>query len=204
MPLSMFLGAVEEQLISQLIGDFDKKLHYQLVLGDGIVGSKFYDAKGKAADEVIRQNFMFGGKVKLSPFSGWEEQKVTETYFGNGKHFTIGLGHFMTNGIEFEANSGSNTGEVDHALTNIELSAHYNSWALQAEYFLFDDMIEDFTAGTLNIGKGSGYYVQVEYTFVNLHYIAPVVRYESWDKFEDVDGYLLKSKILGLLLYERQ
>lgn len=185
----------------QLIGDFDKKIHYQVAIGDGIVGAKFKDAKGKASDEVVRQNFMVGGKIKFSPFSGWEEQKVTETYFGNGKHFTIGLGHFMTNGVEFKANGGSTIHEVDHALTNVELSAHYNSWAFQAEYFMFDDMVEDFTAGTLNVGKGSGYYAQAEYTFVNFHYIAPVIRYESWDKFEDADGYLLESKILGLSYY---
>lgn len=181
----------------QLIGDFDKKIHYQAVFGDGIVSSKFKDAKGTKASSIERQNFMIGGKIKFSPFAGWEEKKVKETYFGVGKHFTVGIGHFMTNGIEF--NNGG--GEVDHALTNVELSAHYHNWAFQAEYFKFDDMIEDFGAGSLNIGESSGYYMQAEYVFSNFHHIAPVIRYESWDKFEDIDGYVQNSTLVGLSYY---
>lgn len=177
----------------------NKKLSASVALGDGVQSSRMKDAKDKSADAIERQNFMIGGKVKYSPFEGWEEGALTENYFGQGKHFTVGLGKFMTNGIEFK--KSSNVNETDHDLTNMELSMHYYNLAIQAEYFLFDGMVEDFTAANINKGESSGYYVQGEYVFADHGFFAPMFRYESWDKFNDASDYQMTSKVLGLNYY---
>jgi len=87
---------------------------------------------------------------------------------------------------------------------NAELSAHYKGAFIQAEYFEFDGVVEDFSNVTaINIGTSKGYYVTGEYVFTDLNYIAPFFRYESWDKFEGEVGYELKSRLYGINWYLR-
>ena len=67
----------------QLLGNHNK-FSYHVVLGDGIHKSKFYDAKGQRSE--IDRRAMYGGKIRVNPFSNWKMKK-TETYFAEGKHF---------------------------------------------------------------------------------------------------------------------
>lgn len=186
---------------AQMYGDWEKKVHYQVAAGDGVYSKSLKDALGATSAGVKSQDFFYGGKVKLSPFDGWEEQLVTETYFGHGKHFTVGAAYWKTGAIVTnEIASG-----IDHELINLELSAHYEGASFSAEYFDFDGVVKDWKKGNAvgNIGKSTGWYALGEYVFTDLGYIAPFYRYESWDKFKDADGYDLKSKIAGVNWYLR-
>jgi hypothetical protein len=186
---------------AQMFGDWDKKVHYSVGFGDGVHSKTLKDAAGTTSAGVKSQDFFYGGKVKLSPFDGWEEKKVTETYFGHGQHFTVGAAYWKTGAIVTnEIASG-----IDHELINLELSAHYGGASFSAEYFDFDGVVKKWANGNAagNIGKSNGWYALGEYVFTDLGYIAPFVRYESWDKFKDADGYDFKSEIYGINWYLR-
>lgn len=176
---------------------FDK-LHYHLVLGDGVQNDKFVDAQGTAADSITKQNFMYGGKLKYSPFTGWEDKKVKETYYGKGKHFSLGLGAFTLDGVQYR--SSSTDFRVDRSLYNAEVSFHYFGFNFIGEYFIFDGQIKDLATNT-DQGRGEGGYVTLEYTLTQLHHLAPFMRLESWNKFEDEKGFGLNSQVFGLNYY---
>jgi hypothetical protein len=198
---------------AQMFGDWEKKFHYSLGFGDGIYSGAMKDAKGKTLSAAVAsggndgsiksQDFFYGGKIKLSPFDGWEEKKVTETYFGQGQHFTVGAAYWKTGNIVIDGTA--DIAPLDHELINLELSAHYGGASLSAEYFDFDGVVKKWADGNAagNIGKSTGWYAQGEYVFTDLGYIAPFFRYESWDKFKDADGYDFKSKIAGINWYLR-
>jgi Phosphate-selective porin O and P len=189
----------------QMYGDWNKKIHYQIAAGAAANPSKVKDATGASgsAIELTDQSFFFGGKVKLSPFDGWEEKIVTETYMGQGKHFTVGASYWAIPTMEGKVTGTNAPLNVNRSLVNAEISGHYKGFMAQAEYFKFDDVIEDNAAATLNLGTSSGWYATSEYVFTDFHYIAPFVRYESWDKFEGKDGYDSTSMIAGLNWYLR-
>ncbi len=191
---------------AQMYGDWEKKIHYSFGFGDGVNSGAFKDAKGTALSSsssgtVESQDFFYGGKIKLSPFDGWEEKKVTETYFGQGKHFTLGAAYWKTGNIV--AKQGSNRTIVDHELINLEASAHYEGASVTAEYFDFDGVVENWGAATKNIGTSKGWYAQGEYVFTDLGFVAPFYRYESWDRFKEAEGYGMTSKIAGVNWYLR-
>lgn len=205
---------------AQVYGDWDKKVQYQIAMGDGVYSGAFKDAKGNTLNgsktvlsvstavppvstlgsgAVNSQDFFYGGKIKLSPFDGWEETKLTETYMGQGQHFTVGAAYWKTGNIVTNTNLPS----IDHELINLEASAHYKGASISAEYFDFDGVVQDWTKATKTVGTSTGWYAQGEYVFTDLGYIAPFFRYESWDKFKEADGYDLTSKIGGLNWYLR-
>ncbi len=185
----------------QILGNFNDRLLFQLVAGEGPSGEDFSDATGDqvGSGNIYRSDFMMGGKVKLSPFKGWEDKSPSETYFGMGQHFTIGYGMFHVPHIQFEGGSGIE-GETTRTLRNIEASVHYRNISLQAEYFQFDGVVEDFSVMTRR-GSSDGYYIQGEYVIPAWSYVAPFARYESWDRFKQADEYNLTSVVGGVNWY---
>ena len=187
----------------QAYGNWNKKVHYQVATGDGVYSGKMKDAKGdtlsKATDykDVTQKSFFYGGKVVLSPFSGWEETKRTETYFAKGKHFEIGAAYWASDNINY--NDGVVSQKIDHTLTNLEMSAHYKGLFVQAEYFEFDGVVKQW--GSAETGKSNGWYATSEYVIEDLNFLAPFVRYESWDKFEGADGYDYTAATAGVNWY---
>jgi len=192
---------------AKMYGDWKKKIHYEVAFGDGVYSGKTVDASGakltaQANESLNQKSFFYGGKVVLSPFSGWEETKRTETYFAQGKHFEIGAAYWMSPNIAYTANTVSQT--IDHELINLEMSAHYKGAFVQAEYFQFDGVVKDWASS--ETGKSNGWYATGEYVIEQLGYIAPFVRYEKWDKYEDAapgEDYELESKIAGINWYLR-
>lgn len=185
---------------AQVYGDWNKKLHYQFAFGDATDEGKLADGKGKKTSEITEQSFFYGGKIVLSPFDGWEETSRTETYFGQGKHFSIGASYWTV--PEIKATGANDSIVLKNELVNIEASAHYKNFFVQAEYFKFDDVVKDWKAATLESGESTGYYVTSEYVMPELAYIAPFVRYESWDKFENGAGdYDFTSTMAGINWY---
>ena len=186
---------------AQIYGDWNKKIYYQVALGDGVHSGKMVDASGaKFGGDVESQDFFYGAKIKLSPFDGWEETKLTETYFGEGKHFTIGAAYWKTGNIKTDAAAGT----IDHELINLEISAHYKGLSMSAEYFDFDGVVKDWAS--TEVGKSNGWYALAEYVFTDYAYAAPFVRYESWDKYKDADAgedYDFTSTIAGINWYLR-
>lgn len=180
----------------QAYGNWDKKVHYQVAAGDGVYSGKLVDASGSKIDTGITQgSFFYGGKVVLSPFDGWEETKRTETYFAQGKHFEIGAGYWGSDNIY----TNKAAGKIDHILINLEISAHYKGLFVQAEYFDFDGVVKDWI--TAETGKSTGWYATSEYVIESLNYLAPFVRYESWNKFEGAADYDYTAATAGVNWY---
>jgi len=189
----------------QAYGDWNKKIHYQIAAGSASNPSKVKDAQGNSGSNVdlSDQSFFYGGKVKLSPFDGWEELKNTETYMGVGKHFTVGAAYWGIPTMKGE-NASSVGFDLHRSLINAEISGHYKGFMAQAEYFKFNDVVQDIDDNTaITTGTSSGWYATSEYVFTDFHYIAPFVRYESWNRFEDADGYDSTSAIAGVNWYLR-
>ena len=189
---------------AKMYGDWKKKLHYEVAFGDGVYSGSTVDAAGKkfSGSSFSQQNFFYGGKIVLSPFDGWEETKRTESYFAQGKHFEIGAAYWMSPDIAY--NTGTVSQTIDHELINLEMSAHYKGAFVQAEYFKFDGVVKSWA--TAETGKSNGWYATGEYVFEELSYLAPFVRYEKWDKYEDAaagEDYKLESKIAGVNWYLR-
>lgn len=190
----------------QAYGDWEKKVHYQVAVGDATYEGKLDDAHGDSVTdgdgEISKQTFFYGGKIRFSPFDGWEETKRTETYMGEGKHFSVGAGYWAVNSIQVENNAGGKE-DLKNELINLEVSGHYGGFFAQAEYFKFKDVVEDLSAATLNTGESSGWYATSEYVFSDFYYIAPFIRYEDWDRFDDKAGYDYEAKIAGVNWYLR-
>ena len=187
----------------QAYGDWEKKIHYQIATGDGVYSGKMKDAAGaklskQTKDDVTQNSFFYGGKIVLSPFDGWEETKRTETYFAQGKHFEIGAAYWASDHINYDDGTAVPQ-KIDHTLTNLEMSAHYKGLFVQAEYFQFDGVVKAWRS--TEIGKSSGWYITSEYVIEELNYLAPFVRYESWDKFKGADGYDYTATTAGVNWY---
>ncbi len=191
---------------AQVYGDWKKKIHYQIAAGDSSSPDKIIDASGGKASTVTltEQSYFVGGKVRVSPFDGWEETKRTETYFGKGKHFSVGASYWIIPKLKGSTSAGGSF-DLSRELQNYEISAHYNGLFLQAEYFDFAGVVEDWKATTdVTTGSSTGYYVTGEYVFVDLGYIAPFARYESWERFDsETKDYQVKSAIAGINWYLR-
>ncbi len=198
----------------QMYGNWKKKVHYQIAAGSASSPDKIIDALGaKAAGagaDIEAQSFFYGGKIRLSPFDGWEERKRTETYFGVGKHFSIGAAYWIVPTLRGTVNydNGGTPAKADfdlrRELINFEMSAHYHGAFIQAEYFEFKDMVRDWTVnGDVETGTSTGYYVSGEYVFSDFYYLAPFARYESWDRFDGKSGYTLTSSAVGVNWYLR-
>ena len=185
----------------QAYGDLNKKIHYQIAIGDGIYSGKLKDSSGStfSGSSFEQKSFFYGGKVSISPFDGWEETKKTETYFGKGKHLSIGASYWVSPNLSYNDNTISQT--IDHTLINLEASLHYEGFFIQTEYFLFGGVVKDW--GVSEVGSSKGWYVTSEYVFKEFNFIAPFVRYESWNKFNDTDGYDFSSKLAGINWYLR-
>ncbi|MFP5386686.1 MAG: hypothetical protein ACLGHN_11445, partial [Bacteriovoracia bacterium] len=185
----------------QLIGNFLEKVAYQVAIGDGVQSDRFHDARGEDIQTIERQNFMIGGKLRFFPFPGWADLKPTETYFGKGKHFSIGAGFFNTSNIFIENANGVND-TVSRNLSNVEISGHYEEWFFSGEYFIFDGVIENHNVTTnYNTGKSEGWYVQGEKVFPHFYWLAPYIRYEKWDRFITSGDYLTTDQLYGLNWY---
>jgi len=198
---AQFISENRRAANAQVYGDWNKKVHYQIAAGDATASDHSVDAAGVKLDGDIEDNkFFYGGKVVLSPFDGWEETERTETYFGEGKHFAVGVGYWKAGDIKYVTNDDTLI-NVDHTLINYELSAHYKKAFIQAEYFDFDGVVKAW--GSNETGDSSGWYVTGEYVIPELYYIAPYFRYEKWDKYEDESGYDFTSKIGGINWYLR-
>ncbi len=194
----------------QMYGDWEKKIHYQIAAGSASSPDKDLDAAGvkgsKASVDLEKQSYFYGGKVVLSPFDGWEETKRTESYFGVGKHFEVGVGYWVVPKLAGTAEVGSNTANFDlnRKLLNVEASMHYGGLFLQGEYFKFYDVIKKWDVqGNVETGQSDGWYVTGEYVFPEFYYIAPYFRYESWDRYSDEEGYDVTSKTAGINWYLR-
>jgi len=187
----------------KMYGDWEKKIHYEVAVGDGVHSGKLTDAKGGSfeGDDFNQKSFFYGGKIVLSPFDGWEETKRTESYFGKGKHFEIGASYWKSPDITY-TDVTDVARNIDHELINLEMSAHYKGAFVQAEWFQFDGVVNDFEVAT-ETGKSSGWYATGEYVIEELGYLAPFVRYESWEKWDGEGDWDLESKIAGVNWYLR-
>jgi len=182
-----------------------------VAVGSASSPKKVLDALGSKTTQadMQSQSFFYGGKLILSPFDGWEEISRTETYFAKGKHFSVGASYWNVPEIKGTIDNGVDSAEFDlnRELINMEISAHYYGAFIQGEYFKFKDAVKAWdlskNGGVIQTGDSSGWYVVSEYVFDDFYYIAPFMRYESWDRFEEEEGYDLKSTQVGFNWYLR-
>jgi hypothetical protein len=186
----------------QMYGDWKKKIHYQVATGDSIDAKAIRDLTGNGDFEITDQSLFYGGKVILSPFTGWEEVKKTETYMGQGKHISLGAAYWTVPKIKGTADTGASF-DLNHELINIEASGHYKGFFVQSEFFKFKDVVEDWGSAVLNVGESDGWYITSEYVMTNFHYIAPFARYETWDRFNGADGTDQEAVLVGANWYLR-
>ena len=185
----------------QLFGSWEGKVRYQVAAGDGVASTTFLDAKGKAAASISKQDPVIGGKIVLSPIPGWEENDRNMTYFGTGHSFSVGAGYFRTNAIHFKPAAAAAEQTVSRGLLNVEAALAWGPLFVQAEYFNFSGVTEDFGAGSPNTGDSDGWYVTGEYVLSSLGYLAPTFRYEKWNRFRQAAGYHVESAVVGLNWY---
>jgi len=187
----------------QLLGNWSNRLTTQLVFGDSVHESSFYDSLGDPSAILNGHSFAYGARVRVSPFAGWNEGALKETQFGRGQHLTLGAGAFFVDNINFSVSplGGQQNTEVDRSLYNFDLSFHWGSFSLMSEYFVFEGMVENFAAGLLRQGNSEGWVTQFEYVLTDFHYLAPYVRLQSWDRFQQNDGYSQDSWLVGLNYY---
>lgn len=57
--------------------------------------------------------------------------------------------------------------------------------------------------GNVETGTSDGWYATAEYVMPEFNYIAPFVRYESWDRWNDEEGYEVTSATAGINWYLR-
>lgn len=186
---------------AKMYGDWNKKVYYEVAVGDGVHSGKLKDASGGSfkGSDFNQESFFYGGKVVLSPFDGWEEKKKTESYFGEGKHFSVGAAYWNSSDLNYD--DGTVAQKIDHELVNLEVSAHYEGAFIQAEYFDFDGVVKDW--GVADVGSSNGWYATGEYVFKDAAYLAPFFRYEKWDKWDGAGDHELTSKIAGVNWYLR-
>ncbi|HIC13219.1 MAG TPA: hypothetical protein EYO75_07610 [Sulfurimonas sp.] len=192
---------------AQVYGNWEHKIQYQLAAGAATSPDKTIsaDADKGTGINLTEQSFFIGGKVKASPFDGWEELQNTETYMGQGKHFTLGAAYWMIPTMK-GANANGNNVDLKRSLINVEASMHYKGFMVQAEYFKFNDMVKEWnTAVTIPIetGTSDGWYATTEYVFTDFYFVAPFARYESWDRFNGSAGYEVTSALVGVNWYLR-
>ena len=185
----------------QLLGNWNKQIQTQLVVGDSVNQNGFKDALGNKGVTLTSQNMAAGARIRVSPFASWKDAGFTETFFGKGKHFTLGAGHFVTQNINFTTTAVPTGVEVDRSLSNFDLSFHYGSFSFLSEFFILDGMIDDFASATTTIGKSDGGFAQAEYVFTNFHYIAPFLRYQTWNRFKDFDNFSENTMLAGINYY---
>lgn len=183
----------------QILGNWSDRIETQIVVGDSVHQSSFVDALKNKAMTVDSQVFAYGARLRVSPFKGWESKKLTETYFGKGKHFSLGAAFFQVPSVEFTTPTGNF--KIDRDLANFELSFHLGPFSLAAEYFVFDGMVANFSDVILDIGKSKGWFVQSEWVFPQWHYISLFGRYQQWDRFEDRLNFGEESKMIGINYY---
>jgi len=184
----------------QLLGNWSNKIKTQIAIGDSVKESGFLDALGNKSDIGLNaQGFAHGVRVRISPFTGLEEKKLKETQFGHGQHLSIGAAAFFVNNINYTFDDGVTnvTNEVDRELYNFDLSFHFGPVSFAGEYFIFNDIVEDYTAVVHRTGKSEGWTAQLDYTLTELHYIAPYVRYQYWDRFTDNADFDQESWAIG-------
>lgn len=197
---AQFVSQARRASNAQLVGDLWGKIYYQVVIGDGVQSERFLDAKSKKISRIDGQKFMMGGRLRFSPINGWEDLKVTETYFGKGQHLSFGAGYFNTSDIQ-TVNATSIEQTVSRNLLNVEATFHYKEWSLFSEFFNFDGVVEDHSVANFNKGSSDGWFVQGEKLFTEFYYLAPFIRYETWDRFRDSGDYLSETQLYGINWY---
>lgn len=83
----------------------------------------------RPGNTVRKADPLYVGRVEFLP-PGWIEEKQSDAYLGEGRHFTFGVNYALQNAIEF---TESSFGE-DRDLLGFDLSGHWNSLTAQFEY----------------------------------------------------------------------
>lgn len=181
---------------AQLLGTFNKRYSYQLVVGDGVYSKKFFDVLDNTPTQIVSQNAMLGAKIRFSPYESAIDSKLKEAYFGQSKAISFGLGVFNTSNIVYDTGAEQKT--ISRSLYNLEATYHNGSFTTLIEAFRFDGEIYDITQSQ-RVGSSEGLVIQGEYVFDS--YYAPFLRYETWNRFVQEDDTTNTGLSVGINRY---
>lgn len=143
-------------------------------------------------------------RLQWSP-AHWKENRMSDAFLGQGRHFSIGTYAAIQNDIEYRGRAGLR-GSEDRSLFGADVSYHLNNVSLAAEWNSWQ--IADSSEITQ-----AGWLVQGGYFFPSYN-LEPVVRYEHFDTDVDrnetsvmkttfgVNYYLRGHKLKWMLNYE--
>jgi len=93
----------------------------QSAVGKGLEAQKFTDAAGHTLEGSLSQDSpCYGAKVRYA----LGDARRTETYFGKGRHFELGVAYWLSPDILYRPQDADSAYSTDHHLLNVELSAH--------------------------------------------------------------------------------
>ena len=87
-------------------------------------------------------------------------------------------------------------------MLNLEAALHYKWLNIFAEYFHLNGQVDDFNS--LNqLGSSTGYYLMSE-IFIPKTKIAPFLRFESWDQFNQDQSTDQYQRVFGINWYKNK
>lgn len=184
----------------QLNGNL-KQLAYHIVLSDGVNSGDLKDVSGNSITKIEGQKLTYGGKFRYYFVGDAKKNQVQDTFYGQARSISLGLGYFANDKVLVQNNNYSNKNfTLSRQLTNFEISIAYDELTFLAEAFQFNGDLIDLTQNTKDqiIGNSGGYYSQIEYTFGKW---APFIRLETFNRNQAEDDYLENSTTYGLNYY---
>src|SRR3972149_1334918 len=110
----------------------------------------------------------------LLPPPGWAEKSQSDAHLGKGRHLSVGADYAAQDGIEY----ASSPFEEDRSLRGVDLSGHWEGFAVQGEYNAWK---EEFTDPSSADKEPKGWYVQAGYFIPGVN-VEPAVRYEVYEQ----------------------
>lgn len=187
---------------AQINGNFGN-LSYHLAVSDGVQADDLADldsSETTTVEGVNHQKFTYGGKLRYYFMGDAKKNKAQDTFYGQHDTFSLGLGYFANDEINIELSDGRDV-SVRRTLTNVELSYAYKNFRLLGEYFTFAGDFVNLTQASKDdmFGTSDGYFVQTEYLIGKW---APYIGYESFNKWNEEDGYVQTVHTYGINYYD--
>ncbi|MCY4046157.1 MAG: porin [Cellvibrionales bacterium] len=135
----------------------------------------------------------YSARVTWSPV-GWEQEKLSDTHMGQGRHLSFGLYAAYVDALEYE-NAGVEISE-ERLIYGLDLSFHLNSFQFTAEVNGWQIDAPDSTRHRETLG----WVAQTAYFFPEVK-LEPTLRIEQFDSNKDANHSDVEKYTMGLNKY---
>lgn len=177
----------------QLNGILNEMLYYQVFVGKSTSTDALEDLNENTATSIAEQGPTYGAKLRLHIY-GDPRETLTETFYDKKLRLMLGLGHFRIDQLTYSTANVTNF-EQDRAISQAELVFTYGGFTLISEYFHLADIVENFTATSLNKSDSSGYYVMANQFISDDKSI--FTRFEDWQTLDSNEALERREYMLG-------